>query len=82
MVVLPESVTRTVSVRMLELSNVTGLVSFNTWDSSTTERRFEMEPSGENEWVSTPPPATSRLEKACGPSTVTMQLVTTMSAPS
>ena len=82
MIVLPESVTRTVPVRMLELSNVTGLVPFNTWDSFATEKIFEMEPLGEDEWASTPPVATSRLENACGPSIVTVQLVTMMSAPS
>ena len=64
------------------LTRLTALVPFSTCTSSVNDREMVIEPPDENVCVSVPPAPTNTFEKLCGPFTVSVQLLTTISAPS
>src|SRR5690242_1144081 len=66
----------------LALNNVDGFVALITWGSLETRNVNCRGPLVFCECVSTPVFWTCKLWKMCGPSTVNVQLVTTISAPS
>src|ERR1035437_468158 len=71
-----------VETTTLALESVATLVTLSTCCSWVIVRRFSSTPLGPNECVRLPAFNTCRLANECRPSTVSVQLVTTTSAPS